>query len=500
MTSYSNTVSRFRPVEIGNIDGKRVVVEAVPEAMTAFGGVSMLQMIEEKVGLVGGLCNRINDKRNPKYIEHQPTDIVMQRVCQTAIGFAGGSDSDWLHNDPGILMGLGRNPESTSTGASQPTISRFESQAINKDNWNSVTSIFIDHYISQHKRKGEKKKHSITIDADGVKYVTYGSQQGSVYRGGDKYGCQMYFPLQFWSGDCLLGTILRRGYESEAPTILPELKKLVNKLREHWPRIRIKVRMDSAFASPDLMKWLKNQRIKYELGLKNTSVIKLYSKAFVEEAERMFKEEFGEPRFLDKNGKFGKKEKEKFNEEHQRIRDLPAKERMQQEHEWNSRRVRVVGEFCYKPDSWKSFLEQEEWERVICRVDYTDKGVDVRCIISSQQHGVPQRIYEDEYATRGAAEQCIGVGKQVSHRLSAQEFNSNQFRLILNGISHMLLMHLRKYVAGSHRRADVNTMRKKVLLMPMAVRQTEKKIVLRISENHPHCKEFLATWRRLSTA
>ena len=137
---------------------------------------------------------------------------------------------------------------------------------------------------------------------------------------------------------------------------------------------------------------------------------------------------------------------------------------------------------------------------MFCRVDYTDKGADVRCIITSQQYGFPQKVYEDEYATRGAAEQCIGVGKQVSHRLSAQEFNSNQFRLILNGISQMLLMHLRNYVAGSLRRADVNTMRKKVLLMPMLVRQTDKKIVLQISENHQHCKEFLATWRRLSTA
>lgn len=499
MNNNSNTLSRFRPVEIGNIDGKRAVVEAVPQAMTAFGGAAMLQVIEKKVGLVKELCSRISDKRNPKYIEHQATDIVMQRVCQTALGFAGGSDSDWLHSDPGILMGLGRNPESANKGASQPTISRFESQAINKDNWNSVTSIFIDHYITHHKKK-RKKKHSITIDADGVKYITYGSQQGSVYRGGDKYGCQMYFPLQFWSGDWLLGTILRKGYESEAPTILPELKKIVKKLRDHWPRIRIKVRMDCAFASPALVEWLKRQRIRYELGLKNTSVIKLYSKAFVEEAERMFKEQHGKPRFLNKNGKFGKKEKDKLNEEHKRIRDLPAKERLEQEREWNSRRVRVVGEFCYKPEKWKSFLKWEEWERVICRVDYTDKGADVRCIITSQQYGFPQKVYEDDYATRGAAEQCIGVGKQVSHRLSAQEFNSNQFRLILNGISQMLLMHLRNYVACSLRRADVNTMRKKVLLMPMIVRQTDKKIVLQISENHQHCKEFLATWRRLSTA
>jgi hypothetical protein len=30
--------SRFQPVELGKIDGTRAVLEAVPEAMTAFGG------------------------------------------------------------------------------------------------------------------------------------------------------------------------------------------------------------------------------------------------------------------------------------------------------------------------------------------------------------------------------------------------------------------------------------------------------------------------------
>jgi len=499
LAEKNNTSSRFRPVELGNIDGKRAVLEAAPDVMTAFGGAPMLRTVEEKVGLVREFCNRINDNRNPDYIDHEAADIVMQRACQTAIGYVSGRDSDWLLGDPGVLMCLGRNPETGAAGASQPTISRFESQAIDKNNWDSVNSIFIDHYIAHHKKR-RRRKHSITIDADGVKYITYGSQQGSVYRGGKKYSIQMYFPLQFWCGDWLLGTILRKGYESEAPTILPELKKVVKKLQEHWPRIRIKVRMDSAFASANLMKWLKKERISYELGLKNTSVIKLFTKWVVEKAEHLFKKQHGEPRFVDENGACGAKEKEEFHEEHKRIRDLPAEKRLEEEKNLKSRRVRVVEEFYYKPEKWKSFMKWEEWERVIGRVDYTDKGAEVRCIMTSRQYGHPQKIYEDDYAPRGAAEQSIGMNKQISQRLSAQEFNSNQFRLILNGISYMLLMHLRTFVAAPHRNADVNTLRKKVLLMPMVVRQTSKKIVLQISEKHAHSKEFLATWRRLSTA
>lgn len=45
----SNRRSRFQPVELGKVGGKRTVLEAVPEAMTAFGGAAMLAAVEKKL-------------------------------------------------------------------------------------------------------------------------------------------------------------------------------------------------------------------------------------------------------------------------------------------------------------------------------------------------------------------------------------------------------------------------------------------------------------------
>jgi hypothetical protein len=480
----SNRRSRFQPVELGKVGGKRTVLEAVPEAMTAFGGAAMLAAVENKVGLVARLCKLIHDNRVEHLVQHKTFDVLLQRAVQIGAGYADGNDCDWLRGDSGILQALDRDPEAGPPGSSQETMSRFEGKAISKKNAKAVREVFVVHFIANQK----KRPKSIELDPDGTMIKAYGAQEGAIYRGG-KYKQTMYFPLKIFSGDWLLATVLRRGDQSEAKTILDPLKMVVGKLRAKWPGLSIKVRLDAAFGSPELYDWLRKERVGYEIAMASNSVLELNARTYMELAEAQFRKEHGEPRFM------GKDWRKEAQAEHARIRTIEdPDERMAEENKWKSRRTRVVGEFCYKPEKWKN------WQRVICRVDYTDKGLDVHYVVVSQQYGIPQRIYEEEYCKRGLAEQSIGRYKQVGQRLSAQQFWSNQFRTIIYGVAYMLLMHLRDYTARKLRRADVNTLRKTLILMPMSVRQTDKKNVLQISESHVHCREFMDVWRRLSTA
>ncbi|MGH9424940.1 MAG: transposase, partial [Terriglobia bacterium] len=334
----SNRRSRFVPVELGKIDGTRAVLEAIPEEMTAFGGAPMLAKVEEKVGLVAELSKRVNDSRAQHLVDHKRFDILLQRACQIGLGFADGNDCDWLRDDAGILLGLDRDPLGGQPGASQETVSRFEGKAVNRTNAKVVREIFIDHFVSQQK----KRPREIELDCDGTMMKTYGAQEGAVYRGG-KYKHTMYFPLKILCGEWLLATVLRRGDQSEARTILAELKMVVGKLRAKWPGLRIKVRLDSAFGSPELYSWLRKERIGYEIGLRPNSVLNLYARAFMEQAEAQFRKVHGEPRFIGKDGD------KKAQQEHARIRGLPTEQRMAEEESWRRRRARVVGEFCYKP-------------------------------------------------------------------------------------------------------------------------------------------------------
>jgi hypothetical protein len=196
---------RFQPVEIGKVDGTRAVLQAVPESMTAFGGVPMLATIEKKVGLVAKLSNLVRDSRVQHLVVHDKFDILLQRVCQIGAGYQDGNDSDWLRTDAGILLGLDRDPTGGQPGASQETTSRFEGKAIDRKNAKAMREMFTDHVISQQ----TKRPRMVELDCDGSMIKTYGAQEGSVYRGG-KYKHTMYFPLKIFWGDLLMATILRR--------------------------------------------------------------------------------------------------------------------------------------------------------------------------------------------------------------------------------------------------------------------------------------------------
>jgi hypothetical protein len=464
-----STDPRFTPVEIGNVDGFRAVLEAVPEVMSAHAGMGMVGEVERRVGLVSELAERINDPRLLHLVDHETFDVLLQRVTQIAAGFIDGNDADHLRFDAGIKWSLNRHPVFGAPGASQETTSRFEKRAITKGNRRKVLNTLIDHYVRHH----GKPPKEVVIEPDGSMFKTYGAQQGAVYRGG-KYKHEMYFPLLIFIGDWIVSAVLRMGNKSEARTILTELKVIVRKLRQKWSRVRIRVRMDAAFCSPGLLNWLRQERIGYELGLRPNSVLDLYSRHFLEQACQQFYTQFAKPRFLGPRGK--------------------SLAQAEHQEEWRSRRTRVVGEFSYKPEKWKN------WEHVIARCDYTDKGPDVRYVVVSQQSGVPRSIYEDSYCKRGTSEQLIGLLKQTGQKLSAQTFRSNQLRLLLYAIAYQLLVHLRERVGNGLQRSEISTIRRLFMTVPMIVRTTKNKVVFQISQFDPRCRYVLAAWRKLSTA
>jgi hypothetical protein len=476
--------SRFQPVEIGKVDGVRAVIAAVPEAMTAHAGAGMIAAVERKVGLLAELARRIHDPR--VRARHSTSDILLQRACQIGIGFPDGNDADFLRFDPAILQCLDRHPVWGLPAASQETISRFEANALNDENSLHGQDLFMDHFM-KHNRKKPKR---VELDLDGSMIKTYGSQEGAIFRGG-KYGSEMYFPLFAFISGWLVAATLRMGDQSESATVLPVLKRIVKRLRERWPGVPITVRMDAAFGSPELYRWCRENRIDYEIALRSSSALNWHAYHFMVQAEEEFLKEFGELRFLKEDGT---KDGERVQEEHARVRRLQTAERMDAEHQRHVRRVRVVGEFYYKAETWS------HWERIIVRVDCTDTGLDVRYVMVSQKRGVPKHIYEDQYCQRGLMEKLIGKFKQTGQRLSAQTLLANQFRVIMYGATYQLLFHLQQHLSGRLERCDVDTLRKTLMLMPARIRFTDKKLVIEVSERHAHCKQFLSVWRRLKAA
>lgn len=487
--SKNSKSSRFRSLEFCHVEGKKLEISAVPEMMTGHAGAILIRKTEEKVGLVEELSRLVKDDRQKSKVTHTSFDIPMQRVCQIGTGNADGNDCDWGRFDGAIKAALGRDPETGKNGASQETTSVFESKQ-DDDAIKRLENLFLDNFIKHRKRRYKTRRpKAIWLDIDGTPIETHGAQEGANYRGGKKYGYQMYFPLLVYCGKWLLSVTLRTGTASESKTVVAELEKCVKVLRTKWPSVCIKVRLDAGFGSPELYNWCRKNNVGYLVAYKNTSVMQLYTKATIEEAEQKFKEKFGEPQFIGKDGN------EKKQDEHERIRAIKdKKERMAAEHGFNSRRVRVFTELSHKAESWK------RWERIIIRVDFTDKGPDVRLVMVSSKQGRPEKIYCDQYCRRGLMEKFIGRLKSIGKRLSAQTFNANQFRLILYGIADQLLVHMQELITSSFQSSEPTTLQRDLLKMPAVFRITKTKIVMEISELHPHCKEFLAACRLLKAA
>ena len=83
-----------------------------------------------------------------------------------------------------------------------------------------------------------------------------------------------YLPLYVFCGDHLLCARLRSSNRGAAHGVVPELKRIVRRLREAWPQVRITVRGDSGFSNDELMAWCEEEGIDYVLGLAKNDRLK----------------------------------------------------------------------------------------------------------------------------------------------------------------------------------------------------------------------------------
>ncbi len=74
MVNKTSKQSRFQQVEIGKIEGRRCVLEAIPEAMTAFAGAPMIAEMEKSTELIKELSKRVSDSRALNRLRHTSTN------------------------------------------------------------------------------------------------------------------------------------------------------------------------------------------------------------------------------------------------------------------------------------------------------------------------------------------------------------------------------------------------------------------------------------------
>ena len=103
----------------------------------------------------------------------------------------------------------------------------------------------------------EEPGEPIVLDLDATHDPLHGNQEGKFFHG--YYDCYCYLPLYIFCGEELLCAKLRRSNIDPSEGCLPEIERIVERIREKWPEAEIILRADSGFARERIMKWREDE-------------------------------------------------------------------------------------------------------------------------------------------------------------------------------------------------------------------------------------------------
>jgi hypothetical protein len=378
------------PFSLPNICKKKVTAAFDGGQISSDGGVLLLCGADKRLGLIDALAQLIPDHRNIALVTHPMADMLRERIFAIACGYPDANDLDHPREDPAFKLACGRLPESGGDLASQPTMSRLEN-APDLRTLIRLSRGLVDLWCGSY-RKAPK---SIILDIDDTADTVHGHQQLSLFNA--HYDERCFSPIHIYdaeTGHCVL-TILRPGKTPDGREVRAHLRRLVRRIRVHWPKTLITIRGDSHYGRREAMDWCEQNGVRYIFGLGPNKT--LAEQVFAKLDECCVRRAESKP---DAKGK-------RLN-------------------------VRDYTETTYGAKSWS------RPRRVVARIEVTEKGADVRYVVTNLPYGDAEWLYDRLYCARGQAENLIKRHKSqlASDRTSCRSPLANQMRLILHTVAY----------------------------------------------------------------
>jgi hypothetical protein len=310
----------------------------------------------------------------------------------------------------------------------------------------------MDVVVEHHRRR--LKGHTvgrITIDLDATDDPTHGGQQLSLFNG--FYGTWCYLPLLgFLSFDdepeqFLFAAVLRNGTAPCKQGTLGILKRVIARIGDLFPRVKILVRLDGGFLAPELLEFLEAAGVEYVVGMAKNPVLQ---------------------RVVAK-----------------RMRDVRKKARR------SGRTEHVYGSTPYAARTWP------RRRRVIIKAEVTclegRAPRDNPRFVVTNLPGTARSIYEKIYCARGEIENRIKelkYGLEID-RTSCTSFWANQFRILMTAAAYTLMQELRLRAARTPlARAQVQTLRERLLKIGAHMVASVRRLVLHLPQSYPFFEAF----------
>jgi hypothetical protein len=269
----------------------------------------------------------------------------------------------------------------------------------------------------------------------------HGHQQLSLFNAYHDERC--FMPLHVYdaaSGHCVL-TILRPGKTPDGREVRSHLRRLVRRIRRHWPNTVITIRGDSHYGRWEAMEWCEQNGVQYVFGLAGNKALDTLVKAETEAVDACWAG----------------------------ASELTV--------------LRDYTETLYAADTWKVR------RRVVARIEATYQGLDTRYVVTNIRHCGAQWLYDSLDCARGEAENLIKrhKGQLASDRTRCRSPLANQMRLTLHTAAYWLMRMVRDAIPRPQPLAsgEFSTLRLRLLKIAVRVRETTSRIRLAFAANCP---------------
>jgi hypothetical protein len=449
------TQDTTQTVLFSNVFSKPVLASFDQPDSSSDGGALLLKAIDSELNLTSRLAACVREIREEGKIRHSALDLFRQRVYGIACGYPDCNDADRLADDPIQKLLLDRDPTDGQSLGSQPTLSRFENAPSSKDLF-KMASELADVVIGHHAERLKGKARLITIDLDPTDDPTHGAQQLTFFNA--HYDSYCYLPtvgtLQFndEKEKYLFTVVLRPGNAPASRGTIGILMRLLTRLRDAFPKARLRVRLDGGFATPALLDYLELEDVEYLVGIAGNSRLEKRARRLMGKA-RMMSRKSGKTETLFGDTRYAARK-------------------------WSHRRRVII-------------------KAEVVRCPGRDPKDNDRFVVTNLPHK-PEIAYKI-YRGRGDAENRI---KELHHgleidRTSCTSFLANQLRVLMTAAAYVLMQELRRRAAGTiFAKAQVTTLREGLLKLAVWVERSVRRIVLHFPVNCP----WLKSWHQIAQA
>ena len=217
-----------------------------------------------------------------------------------------------------------------------------------------MTYAMIDAYCASYPRPPV----AVTLDIDDTVDVVHGHQQLSLFNA--HYDERCFLPIHVYETATSrpVAMLLRPGKTPSGDEVRRHLRRLVRRIRSHWPTTRLIIRGDGHYSRPEVMAWCEVNDVDYVFGLPGNGVLS-------------------------------------------RLVEIAADDVRVRRAEAQAAVLRRYTETRYGAKSWGCE------RRVAARIEASTQGLDIRYVVTNLDGGSAEWLYDTLYCARGQAENLI---------------------------------------------------------------------------------------------